>query len=190
MKNVKETYNILRADREKGIKTLYELYAEKLSAYAKYNWQLKEDVAWDLIYRSIYKVADVSGQYVFKTEEKFASFLFKVFINNIRDHLRSVKHSHESNFEIELTDKVINTYQAKDTTSAPNEALKFLQQELDKMKDWERVLLLLRGQNMPYHEIAKYVDKPESQLKVYYARLKKELETKLTERLTKKKENA
>ena len=31
---------------------------------------------------------------------------------------------------------------------------------LGKMRDWERVLLLLRSQNMPYTEIARYVHKP------------------------------
>jgi DNA-directed RNA polymerase specialized sigma24 family protein len=41
----------------------------------------------------------------------------------------------------------------------------------------------MRGQNMPYGEISKYVDKPERQLKVYYARLKKQMTEKINEQL-------
>jgi RNA polymerase sigma factor (sigma-70 family) len=184
-----KSYEILKSDREKGIKTLYELYSKKLSAYAKHNWQINEDTNWDLIYKTIYKVADVINLYEFENEEKFASFIFKIFINNIRDQLRSEKRVGNIISEVELTDQIINTYYLKDLNNFPNEALRILQQELEKMKDWERILLLLRGQNMPYQEIARYVDKPEKQLKVYYARLKKELENKVTETLNKKKEN-
>jgi DNA-directed RNA polymerase specialized sigma24 family protein len=43
------------------------------------------------------------------------------------------------------------------------------------MEEWQRILLLLRGQSMSYSEIAIYVKKPEKQLKVYYSRLKKKL---------------
>jgi DNA-directed RNA polymerase specialized sigma24 family protein len=58
-----------------------------------------------------------------------------------------------------------------------------LKNELDKLEEWERILLLMRGQNMPYGEISKYVDKPERQLKVYYARLKKQMTEKINEQL-------
>ncbi|MBK6985309.1 MAG: hypothetical protein IPH32_11365 [Bacteroidetes bacterium] len=50
-----------------------------------------------------------------------------------------------------------------------------LQQELEKLEDWQRILLLMRGQDMPYSKISEFVKKPENQLKVYYARLKKQL---------------
>jgi hypothetical protein len=75
------TYQILKFDREKGIKVLFELYSKKLSAYAKTNWKLNEDISWDLIYKSIYKVADVISRYEFENEAKFASFIFIIFIS-------------------------------------------------------------------------------------------------------------
>jgi hypothetical protein len=53
------------------------------------------------------------------------------------------------------------------------------------MEDWERILLLMRGQNIPYSEISKFVHKPEKQLKVYYARLKKKLLEDMNETLNK-----
>ena len=46
---------------------------------------------------------------------------------------------------------------------------------MDKLEEWQRILLLMRGQNMSYKEIIPFVNKPEKQLKVYYARLKKKL---------------
>ena len=46
---------------------------------------------------------------------------------------------------------------------------------MDKLEEWQRILLLMRGQDMPYNEISAFVNKPENQLKVYYARLKKQL---------------
>lgn len=45
------------------------------------------------------------------------------------------------------------------------------------------MLLLLRSQDMPYSEIAKFVNKPEDQLKVYYSRLKKALTKRMNEKL-------
>ena len=61
--------------------------------------------------------------------------------------------------------------------------LKILQQELDKFEDWQRILLLMRGQDVPYSKIAEFVNRPEKQLKVYYARLKKQLHDQINEQL-------
>ena len=58
-----------------------------------------------------------------------------------------------------------------------------------EFEDWQRVLLLMRSQEVPYSEIAKYVNKPEEQLKVYYSRLKNVLTAKMQERV-KEKESA
>jgi DNA-directed RNA polymerase specialized sigma24 family protein len=52
------------------------------------------------------------------------------------------------------------------------------------MEDWERILLLMRGQDISYSEISKFVHKPENQLKVYYARLKKKLLEDMNETLS------
>ena len=62
-----------------------------------------------------------------------------------------------------------------ETNPTQNLPLTILQQELEKLEDWQRILLLMRGQDMPYSKISEFVKKPENQLKVYYARLKKQL---------------
>ena len=155
-----ETYRLLKVNRENGIKVLFELYAKKLQNYARYKWKIKEDVAWDLVYKTIYKAADVVNEYGFESEQKFASFIFKMFINAIRDQLRSAKTAAHGITEVELSDSIINNYRESAKPAQPNDALLALQQELDKLEDWQRILLLMRSQDVPYSEIAKYVDKP------------------------------
>jgi DNA-directed RNA polymerase specialized sigma24 family protein len=61
--------------------------------------------------------------------------------------------------------------------------MNLLKEELEKLDDWERMLLLLRSQDMPYATIAKFVNKPEEQLKVYYSRLKTALAKRMNEKL-------
>lgn len=129
-----------------------------------------------MIYKTIYKTADVINQYEFKDEQKFASFIFKIFINQIRDYLRQVKVTSQGVKEVELSDHIINNYRNDlPVKSNSNQLLKILENELNKLEDWQRILLLLRSQDMPYSDIAKYVDKPENQLKVYHARLKQQI---------------
>jgi RNA polymerase sigma factor (sigma-70 family) len=173
----------LRSDRDKGIALLFERYSKKLLNYTIRKWKIEEDTAWDLVYKTIYKVADKAGEYEFESGQRFQSFLFKVLINNIRDHLRSVKGKIVVS-EMELNDAMISERQAESTIHPVSFPLKVLQEELDKLEDWERILVLMRTQDIPYSEIAKYVDKPENQLKTYYARIKKQLMERVNAILT------
>ena len=188
-----ETYNLLKLNKENGIKLLFEQYAQKLLTYASYKWKLEQDTTWDLIYKTIYKTAEVINQYEFQNEQKFSSFIFKIFINHIRDHLRQSKINFQDHERVELSDRVVNKFHndSTDKNVISNPKLKILEAELNKLEDWQRILLLLRSQNMSYDEISKYVDKPEKHLKVYYARLKKQLMDKMSQQLSinHKKEN-
>jgi RNA polymerase sigma factor (sigma-70 family) len=185
-----ETYNLLKHNKEEGIKLLFELYSKKLLVYASHTWNMEQDAAWDLIYKTIYKTADVIHHYEFQNEQKFASFIFKIFINQIRDHLRQSKTAAHGIQEVELNEYIINTYQSDSNEKAkPSHLLSMLEIELSKLEDWQRILLLLRSQDMPYSDIAKYVDKPEKQLKVYYARLKQQITERIQNTANKKKAN-
>ncbi len=193
MNSPTETYKILKSNRDKGIELLFELYSKKLLSYAIHKWHMEEDVAWDLIYKTIYKTADVADNYAFENEQKFLSFLFKIFINHIRDYLRSIKSKHKDTILVSLNDTIINNYSSDNNSTAHSSmAMNMLLSELDNLEDWQRILVLMRSQDTPYSEIAKYVDKPEEHLKTYYARLKKQLMEKINEGLIKlnKKENA
>ena len=193
MKSGKEIYQLLKLNRENGIKLLFEQYSKKLLTYATYNWKTDEDTAWDLVYKTIYKTADVIHEYEFENEQKFSSFIFKIFINYLRNYVRDAKTASQGVTEVALNDTIINSYPANTKTSAPiTKSMKILQRELDKLEDWQRILLLMRCQEMPYSAISKFVDKPEEQLKVYYARLKKQITEKINEQINiiKSEENA
>lgn len=169
-------------DKSTYITAVYNRYGKKLYSYAIKNWNVTEDAAWDLIYKTIYKVMDSHTNYTFETEEKFASFIFKVFINYLRNHYRDTKKDKMLEFT-PMDDVDLSTKKAMDASPVTNKKLIALNEVLDKMEDWERMLLLMRSEGKAYSEIATYIDKPENQLKVYYQRLKEQLTKKLNERL-------
>ena len=81
-----------------------------------------------------------------------------------------------------MDDVDLSTKEAKEGEEpVTNKKLIALNEELDKMEDWERMLLLMRSEGRAYSEIAQYIDKPENQLKVYYQRLKEQIQKKLND---------
>lgn len=169
----KETYSLLSDSKNKVVKTLYETYAKKLLAYTCKNYTIDKDDAWAIVYKTIYKITEVNDKYSFENEQKRSGFIFKTHINFLRNYFRDNKSFEKHHQEVELTDHF--TEHEPEVASKPNIQLTILQQELDKLEDWQRILLLMRGQDIPYNKIAEFVNKPESQLKVYYARLKKQM---------------
>ena len=156
-----------------NVKTLYNTYAKKLLAYTLKNYTISKDDAWTVVYKSIYKLAEKKDSYNFENEQKLRSFLFTTHINFLKNFFRDNKSFESKHREIELADE--HAVSSETTGVVENENLKILQNELDKLEDWQRILLLMRTQDVPYNEIAKFVNKPENQLKVYYARLKKQI---------------
>ena len=180
-----ETYVIIRKKKKKGLELFYQRYGKKLLAYAVQRWNTDEDTAWEFIYLTYDKVAKrirSTKEITFESEEKFGSFVLVTFLNLLRNHFRdSAKH-------VKLVrDEAMERYELHD--EAEEESLEsvdmtLLREELDKLEDWERMLLLMRAQQMSYPEIAKFVGKPADQLRVYYQRLKK----KVMQNITAKKE--
>lgn len=173
MKN-KTTYELLLSDRTKGLQQAYELYGKKLYGYAIKVWGIDEDASWDLVYKSLYRVAEQVANYRFENEDKFGGFLFRVFVNYMKNHLRDTPR----NTTIPLNELITPGEDSEQLVGEnPNHIL--IRKELEKMEDWERILLLSRSQGMAYADIEKYTNKPSDQLKVYYGRLKKRLEKAL-----------
>ncbi len=173
------THKIARGNKE-AIAFLYNQYGKKLYGYAVSKWHMSEDEAWDMVYKTLYKIIEVADKYTFENEQKFVGFIFKVFINYLRMHYRDTKNKKIET--VELSDKRMNVA-PKSTGSSPlTPQMKVLQEELDKLEDWQRILLLMRAQDMSYASIAAYVNKSEDQLKVYYMRLKKSIGEKVSER--------
>ncbi|MES2679077.1 MAG: sigma-70 family RNA polymerase sigma factor [Bacteroidota bacterium] len=180
---LKETYTLKDLTQKDLIADLYERYGKKLYAYAVYSWKVDEDTAWDLAYKTLYKVIDSHKKYEFESEEKFASFVFKIFINYLRNNYRDKK---KLQAEMPLSDIDSSLLHerpdnAKDVNN--NRKLAVLNQELDKMEDWQRMLLLMKSEGRSYSEIAGFIDKPEDNLRVYYQRLKEQITKKINERL-------
>ena len=174
----KETHIIIRENPDKGLESFYLRYGKQLLAYSLKNWQTDEDTAWELIYKTYEKISKQIDKYSFKNEEKFASFVLVSFLNNLRNHYRDIKKQIEIVPEENI--KLHPAFSDDDQEQTESAKLLLLKEELAKLEDWERMLLLLKAQQMPYSEIAKYIDKPENQLKVYYARLKKKITEKMT----------
>jgi RNA polymerase sigma-70 factor (ECF subfamily) len=184
-----ETYKIIGRKGKEGISLLYERYGKRLYSYAVFNWKLTEDESWDIVYKTLYKVIETSPRYEFESEKKFGSFVFKVFVNYLRQYYRDTKRTKEylEVTSIEETFLPPGTLESKEDPKESNsEKMNLLKQELEQLEDWERMLLLLRSQDMPYSEIAKYVDKPAEQLKVYYQRLKTTVTKRINEKLNSK----
>jgi RNA polymerase sigma-70 factor (ECF subfamily) len=76
----KETYKVVVRKDKEGVALLYERYGKKLYGYAVHSWKLSEDEAWNLIYKTLYKVLDATADYTFESEKKYSSFIFKVFV--------------------------------------------------------------------------------------------------------------
>jgi DNA-directed RNA polymerase specialized sigma24 family protein len=169
-------------DTQKIVKELYECYAMKLLAYTRRNYNINEDDAMNLVYKTIYRIVDVYDRYHFENEQKRTAFIFKTHINYLRNYYRDNKSFENRNFEVEIKEFHAGT---DEPIGAIDPKLSLLQKLLDKMEDWQRILLLMRGQGVPYNEISKFVSKPEKQLKVYYARLKKQLVDDMNEELNK-----
>ncbi len=192
----RETYRIIRERREGGLELLYERYGKKLYSYGLASWSLSEDDAWEIVYATLYKVVEKINDYEFASESKFSSFIFTVFCNllrrNYRDSKRRAEHLSFTNFnellfeeshrdaslgterrvQEKLIDLAVSSYHE---SAQDNRYLKCLEEALEEMEDWQRILLLQRCQNMPYTQIAEFIDKPAGQLKVYHQRAREKL---------------
>lgn len=178
----KETYLNTDSGENGFIRLVYDRYGKKLYSYAIRNWKLGEDDAWELTYKTLYKVAGTYKSYSFQSEEKFASFIFRIFINYLRNHYRDSKLASEKLSVSTVPEETLNETAEDIREIHESPRMKALNEELEKMEDWQRMLLLMRTEGRPYSEIAKYIDKPEDQLKVYYQRLKEQITKRMNER--------
>ncbi|MGZ4053517.1 MAG: RNA polymerase sigma factor [Bacteroidia bacterium] len=178
----------LKDKDEAAIAWLYNRYGKKMYGYAVAKWKLSEDDSWNLVYKTLYKVMQVVDQYQFVDENKFIAFLFKIFINYLRNHYRDTKV--KGIVIVELLEKHEKlSYDRKENEEEPklmSPLMRCLQKALKIFDDWQRILLLMRAQNYSYEAISEYVKKPDDQLKVYHMRLKKVVTKKTTECMNKK----
>lgn len=173
----------IRKKDKNAVTVLYNRYGKKLYGYAVSKWNLNEDEAWDLVYKTLYKVLEVVDRYKYEDEKKFVGFIFTVFTNNLRNLYQKKKSNPFETVELTGRNEPMNQTGEEDEKPVDSAHMKYLQQELQQLEDWKKILLLMRAQNFSYEEIATYVNKPVDQLKVYYMRLKKQLTEKINEQI-------
>ena len=185
------TYELLKKKERKSIEILYLRYGRRLQQFAVNTWKADVDDATEIVYQTLYKTIGSFEKYTFSSEKKFASFVFTLFMNLLRNHHRDSEKRKEF-LDVSYKDDLesIGMSESAEFTESSGTDLRMqlLQHELEQLEDWERMLLLLRAQDMPYADIARYVDKPEEQLKVYHQRLKNRLAAKMNERIMKNAE--
>lgn len=175
----RSTYLPPDESRNAEISKAFETYGQKLHRYAVHTWGIEADAAWDLVYKCLYRAVEKKDAYTFESEAKYAGFLFRIFVNELKNSLRGPKAAPVVPLQ-ELEERAPEP-EAPSPVNSPQ--LQLLNEELEKLESWERILLLSRSQGVDYSTISSYTGKPAFQLKVYYARLKKRLEKKLNEKL-------
>ena len=165
----------LKKKDKEAVALLYEKYGRKLYGHAICQWRLSEDDSWELVYKTLYKVIDSFENYPFEDENRFIGFIFRVFTNYLRNHIRDTKSKQlPSEQFLEKHEVFLKSDEEEKTPEKPDTPLmKCFKKAIALLDDWQRVLLLMRAQDFSYKDIAPYVDKPEKQLKVYHLRLRK-----------------
>jgi RNA polymerase sigma-70 factor (ECF subfamily) len=171
----------IRKKDKQAIALLYEHYGKKLYGFAIHKWKVSEDEAWDIVYKTLYKILDVIDKYQFESESKLNGFIYQVFINNLRNYYKEQKT--KKVMTVELNDKLSDPGKKED--GPENIYMRCLKKILEQFDDWKRVLLLMKAQNFSYEEISKYVQRPTDQLKTYYMRAKESLTEKVNECVSK-----
>lgn len=192
----KEILNLLLDKQKKGLEELYNAYGRKFYAYAVDKWKFDEDTSWDIVYQTLDTLVLKLNDYEFKSKAHFESFIFKVFLNYLRQYFRknreeqynTVKYldlsenmdvvdSESEEFVKELQNKIDENF-IKDyyeNEQFDNGKLSDLKQALGKMDVMDKDILLLRAQNYTYDEIAEILRIENAQLKVKHHRAKLKL---------------
>lgn len=177
-----EIVQLIKENPRKGLQELFETYSNKLFSYCVSNWDFSEDEGWDLIYLTFETILDLIKGYDFESKKHFENFLFKVFKNNLRQLYRKQKALSEhiqfvplelEGIEMEGEKMFGQMYDENPKITSPQ--IELLNQALEKMNDSDRELLLLRGQNFSYEQIASFLGIEDNQLKVKAHRAKKKL---------------
>ncbi len=186
-----------------GLDALYRQYGRQFYGYAVSKWQFDEDAAWEIVYQTLETFVLKHEKYTFASQIDFDRFLFKTFLNFLRqryrhDALRPEAEEfteNDSGQDSEEADDGEAAFESDDDSSTHQEdaleypelnfntqqepweqpALTRLKNTLERLSSIERDLLLLRAQNFSYEEIARFLGIENNQLKVQHVRAKQKL---------------
>lgn len=173
---------------------LYERYAQSWYRLATARWGLDADSAWDVIYKTLDTLLAKRSTLPTDPPAYFDNYLFKVFINNLRQCLREQARRDETFRLVPLTTEpadqsadergnldelaVSNETMAQlmtENEEATHPMLARLEQVLAQLDETDQSLLLLKAQLFSYDEIAEMLGIENKQLKVRHFRAKQKL---------------
>lgn len=172
----------------KGLEELYNVYGSRFYSYSIQKWNLTEDEAWEVVYKTLETLVLKLSNYKFESKARFEGLLFKVLVNFLRQYYRAKRSQHEGDIEfVDLNSEEempyhISKYIHKNafaeyykTELVESPALIMLNEALNQLEKSDKELLLLRAQNYSYEEIAVLLKIDNNQLKVKHHRAKQKL---------------
>ncbi|CAN5378150.1 hypothetical protein BH11BAC3_BH11BAC3_01920 [soil metagenome] len=172
----------------KGLEELYNIYGSRFYSYSISRWNLTEDEAWDVVYKTLETLVLKLSNYKFESKARFEGFLFKVLVNFLRQYFRANRSQHEGDIEfVDLNSEdempyyiskhihknAFAEYYKTELVESP--ALILLNDALGQLEQSDKDILLLRAQNYSYDEIAVLLKIDNNQLKVKHHRAKQKL---------------
>jgi len=131
-----EDYRNILKDHKRGVEWLYQKYGHKLHGYAVKVYNVSEDAAWDLVYKTIYKMLEIIIDHSFESEDKFAGYMFRTFVNYMKNFFRDEKTKTGGAVIISLEESK-RDFANKSKEAKPNEQMQLLKSELDKLESWQ-----------------------------------------------------
>lgn len=193
----KRILELIISKEKKGLEELYYNYGKKLYSFAIKRWNFSEDEAWQIIYKTFDTLIDKLSGYTFESQKHFDNFIYKVFINFLRefyrkkmatnqeiefvnfsdmknDYLDSIlRDGSEEDIDLKIDKEVFFKYYIEEKIDNPY--ITYLGKALNMLTNDEKDLLLLKAQNYSYTEIASLMGSEEKNLKVTHFRARKKL---------------
>lgn len=193
----------LKAGDRSGCTHLMQVYQHRLFEHLVGTFHILREDAEEIVSDVLLAVVQRISLFSFRnSDEDFARWVFTILRNRARDFLRQ-QDLHGMKMEVfsegargddeaftaarEIADIVIQDFidGEGDTSELGSRPLQLVVETLQSMETWERVLLRCRALDIPYEEIAPYVDRPAKQLKIYHLRVKSKFIQKLREEFEK-----
>lgn len=179
-----------------------QMYQHRLFSYLIEAFRITREDAEELVSDVLLSVVQRISLFAFRnSDDDFTRWIFTILRNRVRDFLRQQCRQRMVMEEYsegdggddagpagrEIADIVIRDFMDGDEYGRETESrpLQLVVETLQSMETWERVLLRCRALEIPYEEIAPYVDKPAKQLKIYHLRVKRRFLQKLREEFEK-----
>lgn len=197
----REVVRELKAGEPAGCRHLMDLYHDRLLGEAAGVFHVPFSDAEELVADVLMTVIEKIEGFEFKKGEgDFHFWVMTIFRNRVRDLARHLAatggltlsfqesalddEEEFSGVEKEVAAAIVRSYEEsiageREEGREAASRLKAVEEALDEMEAWERVLLRCRALEVPYEDIAHYTGKTVKQLKVYHARVKKKFARQL-----------